>query len=269
MGSIPRTMIQISRLPVFLLVSVSVTGFNVEISSDQLTVIEGDQFYLGCQASSSYEFCRVTSPDGRFCDFEWKRSEWNITLGKCSDLEDRVEFVGNYEEHQCAVNIKDAVNEDQGVWTCALESYVLGGSRGSGYLRIGEFEVGVEIPTTTTTSKSTSPLGRSPRMLEIDSSQASDLELDLASSALPLVVSLVLVVVLLAVISVLVMLHRIREGSVKEVVTKETGGALNTSFEEDKENDGGEEKVMEEVYFMRKVFPHIINFPSEEPALNL
>ena len=42
-------------------------------------------------------------------------------------------FIGNYEQHECKVELKNVSPSDVGKWQCELESYVLGGSRGSGY----------------------------------------------------------------------------------------------------------------------------------------
>ena len=43
-------------------------------------------------------------------------------------------FIGNYEQHECKVELKNVSLPDVGKWECELESYVLGGSKGSGYI---------------------------------------------------------------------------------------------------------------------------------------
>ena len=148
-------------------------------------------------------------------------------------------------------------------------------------MRIGEFNVNVILPTTTTTTTTTttaiptSTFNRSARKLDLDYSSYDidtlpnttrlDLSLEKATG-LPLVLSLVLIVIIISVITILVLVHKMKNGSVNEVIKLEAG-QLNTSFEEPKgEKD---EKVMEEVLFMRKAFPHIINFPSDDLGLNL
>ena len=52
-------------------------------------VSPGQQVSLTCGVDSHYEWCKWSNPGGRFCDFEWKRSEGNITMQECQ-LEDRV-----------------------------------------------------------------------------------------------------------------------------------------------------------------------------------
>ena len=42
-------------------------------------------------------------------------------------------FIGNYDQHECKVELKNVAPSDVGKWECELESYVFGGSRGSGY----------------------------------------------------------------------------------------------------------------------------------------
>ena len=40
---------------------------------------------------------------------------------------------GEYSDYQCGLEITDARDEDQGEWSCEMESYVKGGRRGYGY----------------------------------------------------------------------------------------------------------------------------------------
>eukprot|EP00092_Neocalanus_flemingeri_P002792 GFUD01002989.1.p1 GENE.GFUD01002989.1~~GFUD01002989.1.p1 ORF type:complete len:276 (+),score=56.75 GFUD01002989.1:83-910(+) len=256
-------------------------SFNLEISDDQFSVKKGEQFFLSCQADSAYEFCKFRSPTGQFCDFEWKRNIWNVTRAECAGLEDRVTFAGSYDDHECALLVDGAEESDQGLWSCEVESYVLGGGRGSGWLRIGEFNVNILIPTTTTTTTTSTPsptssFNRSSRNLELDYASydidtlQSTTKLDLSSAnVLPLALSLVLIVIIISIIAILVLVHKMKNGSVDKVITLEAGD-LNTSFEEPTEpKEPKGDKIMEEVLFMRKVFPHIINFPNDEPGLNL
>ena len=41
-------------------------------------------------------------------------------------------FIGNFDQHECKVELKNVAPSDVGKWECELESYVFGGSRGSG-----------------------------------------------------------------------------------------------------------------------------------------
>jgi len=270
-----------------ILVTMS-SSFNLEISHDDISVKTGDSFFLSCKADSSYEFCTFRSPNGVWCDYEWKRSEWNVTQGECAELHDRVTFSGIYEDHECAILVHEALISDSGVWSCEVESYYLGGSKGSGSVRIGEFNVEVLKPTTTTTtttttsttSTTTSPIAsfhknRSGRKLDsfpdyefLPNTTRLDLPLNKAT-ALPLVVGLVLVMVTIAAIAILVMVHRMKNGSVSKVISLEAG-QMNISFEENKEEKQEKnDQNMDEVRFMQDVFPHIINFPKDDLGLNL
>merc|ERR1711915_634910 len=107
------------------------------------------------KANSHYEFCLFQSPFGQLCDYEWKRGVWNLTQMSCDGLEERVRFVGSYDEYECAIQISDAMEDHIGSWTCELESYVLGGGRGSGKIRREKINVTVNLPTTTTTTTTT------------------------------------------------------------------------------------------------------------------
>ena len=42
-------------------------------------------------------------------------------------------FIGNYDQHECKVELKNVAPSDVGKWECELEEYVFAGSRGSGY----------------------------------------------------------------------------------------------------------------------------------------
>ena len=257
------------------------SGFLItEAEPGLVRVAPGATVTLFCAVDDDYEWCKFYHPSGQFCDFEWKRSIWNVTQTECAGMEDRVSFAGSYEDHECALLVNSAEESDRGLWSCEVESYVLGGGRGSGYLRIGEFNVNILVPTTTTTTTTSTPIptsyfNRSSRNLDLDyasydidtlqSTTRLDLSLNKAN-ALPLVLSLVVIVIIISIITILVMVHKMKNGDVSKVITLESG-ELNTSFEEPKEPKG--DKVMEEVLFMKKVFPHIINFPNDEPGLNL
>merc|ERR1711872_738576 len=268
MGSTNTDMMRLGGIPVIgvILVTLSTTdSFNLQISEDFISVNQGGQFLLSCQADSSYEFCTFRSPSGQFCDFEWKRSIWNISQADCEGLEERVIFAGSYNDHQCALLVQGAAESDQGLWSCEVESYVLGGGRGSGSLRIGEFNVEFPITTTTTT------VNRSPRKLDLDllsynidpQPNTTRQEMMFEKATVPVALSLVVIVVIISIIAILVIVHKMKNGSVSKVIHLEAGQP-NTSFEEPKKEK--DEKVTEEALFMQKVFPHIINFPSEEPS---
>merc|ERR1719400_1163058 len=86
------------------------------------------------------------------CEIVWKRTLYNVTIGQCDDYEGRVEFKGDFNQHECGLTVAAATAEDNGEWECDFESYVKGGRRGDGYKAADKFKVVVELPTTTSTT---------------------------------------------------------------------------------------------------------------------
>ena len=54
-------------------------------------------------------------------------------------MNSRVQFNGNYDAHECKIEIKNITSDDNGTWTCEMESYVFG--EGSG----GKVEKNIEL----------------------------------------------------------------------------------------------------------------------------
>ena len=52
-----------------------------------------------------------------------------------------MKWSGNYNEHICAITIKNAKSEDAGRWRCEIESYASGQYRGYGYNVTSEFNI--------------------------------------------------------------------------------------------------------------------------------
>jgi len=109
-----------------------------------LTVQEGGSFELNCEVDNYYEYCKFIH-DGKYCDFEWKRDVWNITVADCEDYKDRMVWSGNYDYYKCAITIMDAKREDAGAWSCEVESYAAGKYRGYGYNITSEFDIDVRV----------------------------------------------------------------------------------------------------------------------------
>ena len=45
-------------------------------------------------------------------------------------LHSRVKYTGKYNQHECNIKIRNVNPKDNGTWTCELESYVFGATRG-------------------------------------------------------------------------------------------------------------------------------------------
>ena len=95
-------------------------------SIDNDTLKEGDTVILKCVTSDWYEFCSWKHKT-QICKFEWKRSLSGVTKQDCDgDLKDRIQFLGNYNDHECLIELSNVSLSDTGEWVCALESYVWG-----------------------------------------------------------------------------------------------------------------------------------------------
>ena len=96
------------------------------ILEKKLTFIPGDTVELKCVTSDWYEFCSWKH-NNQVCKFEWKRSYGDVRKQSCDlNLNDRIKFVGNYNDYDCSIELSNLSLSDAGEWTCDLESYVWG-----------------------------------------------------------------------------------------------------------------------------------------------
>ena len=59
-------------------------GFLItQATPGKVFVAPGQKVSLLCAVDDDYEWCKFYHPDGRFCDFEWKRRKGNITTQDC------------------------------------------------------------------------------------------------------------------------------------------------------------------------------------------
>ena len=63
-------------------------------------------------------------------------------------LHSRVKYVGNYTAHECEIEVSNVSSDDSGVWSCDVESYILGANRG--YKAQKELTLTIKSPTITT-----------------------------------------------------------------------------------------------------------------------
>ena len=71
----------------------------------------------------------------------------------CQRIDSRVKYIGNYTAHECKIELSNVSSDDSGVWSCDVESYVLGAT--SGYRVQKELTLTVKSPPTTTTTTTT------------------------------------------------------------------------------------------------------------------
>ena len=89
----------------------------------------GSTVTLSCQSDSYFEYCIWRHKDG-VCNFEWKSKHNAVKMQTCTVLSTRVRFVGNYDSHECKIQLINAQMSDSGKWKCEMESYVWGLTRG-------------------------------------------------------------------------------------------------------------------------------------------
>lgn len=132
-----------------------VMAFNIvetEVSKPQ-GVYVGHSVELKCKTNEWYEFCVWRHRD-RVCKFEWKMMHNEVKEQVCTALGHKIEFIGNYNAHECEIRLLSVSPIDAGVWSCEMESYVPG--VGSGYSSKASLHLKVITdPTTTSTSTTT------------------------------------------------------------------------------------------------------------------
>jgi len=131
---------------VLLMMTQSGQGFLITKAEPGVVVVSpGESVTLFCAVDDHYEWCKWFHPGGQFCDFEWKRSEDNITMQECA-LHDRVSFHGKYDDKECGITFT-AQQQDTGLWRCEIEEYVTWRSRGAGRIQTAVMNVTVQTPT--------------------------------------------------------------------------------------------------------------------------
>ena len=64
----------------------------------------------------------------------------------CMEIHSRVKYVGNYTSHECDIEVSNVTSEDSGLWTCNVQSYVIGAHATRTSL---DLDLVVKSPTTT------------------------------------------------------------------------------------------------------------------------
>ena len=87
-----------TAFPLLVLSLTQVSAFLI-IDAEPGVVIKapGDVVKLFCAVDDDYEYCKFISPDNnKICDFEWKRSEGNITMQQCDLDVEKKSVSGQY-----------------------------------------------------------------------------------------------------------------------------------------------------------------------------
>ena len=122
-----------------------------EIYIKPMEAIEvGSTVRLSCKSDGHYEYC-VWRHRNRVCNFEWKKSHGAVKKQTCTELDNRAIFKGDYDSHECAIDLTNVQLSDNGEWSCEMESYVWGIVRGYTHKKSLNLRVVKEITTQATT----------------------------------------------------------------------------------------------------------------------
>ena len=110
----------------------------------------GSTVRLSCKSDGHYEYC-VWRHRNRVCNFEWKKAHGAVKKQICSELDNRAIFRGDYNSHECAIDLTNVQLSDNGEWSCEMESYVWGIVRGYTHKKSLNLRVVKEITTPATT----------------------------------------------------------------------------------------------------------------------
>ena len=89
---------------------------------------QGTSSELWCRSDHPWEWCRWIHHD-RYCDYEWISGSRGVEKTSCDFPAGKVELIGNYENNECGIRIKEVEFSDRGLWLCEIEKYYTGFSR--------------------------------------------------------------------------------------------------------------------------------------------
>ena len=86
----------------------------------RLRMKEGDSIVLKCVGNYKLNSCKFQH-FGKLCQFELHNSTTTTMMKSCTEnFNGRIEFIGNYENNNCAIKIRSAEIQDGGEWSCQL-----------------------------------------------------------------------------------------------------------------------------------------------------
>ena len=98
-GLLVEVCVQKMKIILVLLLLDYSSGFSmIDARPGLLVAAPGDRVTLSCTVDDHYEWCKFYHPGGGECDFEWKRSQNNITMQMC-DMANRVSFTSFFSLH--------------------------------------------------------------------------------------------------------------------------------------------------------------------------
>lgn len=81
-----------------------------KIIKNETEILSDGKLRLTCVSDADYEWCYFKHKN-KACEFKWTTDAQNVTTKNCNDFEDRLEFVGNYENYECAIEIDNITDE--------------------------------------------------------------------------------------------------------------------------------------------------------------
>ena len=177
--------------------------------------------------------------------------------------------LGDYDNHDCSIQVKDASVRDQGLWTCEMEYYKFGGGRGSSKILKRDTYVHIIKPTTstTTTPKSTSLIIATVAQTKTRIVHTPDVVLPVGvAKIVPVSISILVVVIFVVLFTLIVVLHKLKNvRNVQQFQTQRSIEAARTRLEAELSKIPD----INDVKFLRSVFPHVMKLPSDDLGLNL
>eukprot|EP00095_Tigriopus_kingsejongensis_P003256 maker-scaffold69_size418775-snap-gene-2.27 protein:Tk03256 transcript:maker-scaffold69_size418775-snap-gene-2.27-mRNA-1 annotation:"immunoglobulin heavy chain cdr3" len=140
----------LSHLLLLICLGQTASAFQIVRTSHQEQAELGQTITLTCQSDSYFEHC-VWRHESEMCEFEWKRADNKVVKQRCSSrLFSRIEIIGDYSKHECAIEITNVAAADAGNWQCEMEDYIWGPARGASDRKVLPLKVPQDAPTATT-----------------------------------------------------------------------------------------------------------------------
>jgi len=112
------------QLLTFLIISIHLSqSSESKHQPKNISAEEGDVLILNCIAKDHYESCTFKHNVYK-CEFKYLNSNDQSPKTHCSSnlgKNDRIKFVGNYENHTCAIELKYVRLLHEGQWSCSTK----------------------------------------------------------------------------------------------------------------------------------------------------
>ena len=119
----------------------------------------GQSVDLSCIANYNWDFCKFTSPSGKWCELKYNSAGRVVEVNNCDDFKGRYNFTTtdyNYYGYKCEIRFYKMEEEDSGNWTCLLDDYESYRGEGYGCYRCGK-QTEKSLYINVTTGKTTTP----------------------------------------------------------------------------------------------------------------